>query len=107
MRLEDMYINYINALNLPLFFYQRHGKVIEEALLDSGATENFIDYRTITWWQIGTKKLEKLQRVFNVDSSKNKAGTITHCTVLWVKMNGKEKLQTFFITNLGCHRPKP
>ena len=47
MRLEDMYINYANALNLPLFFYQKRGKVTEEALLDSGATENFVDHRTI------------------------------------------------------------
>ena len=47
MHLEDMYINYANALNLPLFFYQKREKVVEEALLDSGATENFIDYRTI------------------------------------------------------------
>ena len=44
MRLEDMYINYANALNLPLFFYQKHGKVAEEALLDSGVIENFVDY---------------------------------------------------------------
>ena len=101
MCLEDMYINYANALNLPLFFYQKHGKVAEEALLDSGAMENFINHQTITWSQIGTIKLDKPQKVFNVDRSKNKAGTITHCTVLHVKMNGREKLQTFFVTDLG------
>ena len=59
MRLENMYINYANALNLPLFFYQRHGRVAEEALLDSRATENFIDHQTIAQWQIGTMKLDK------------------------------------------------
>ena len=54
-----LYINYANALNLPLFFYQRYEKVIEEALLDSGVTENFIDYQTVAQWQIGTKTLDK------------------------------------------------
>ena len=104
MCLEDMYINYANALNLPLFFYQKRGKVAKEALLDSGATENFVDYQTIVRWRIGTTKLDKPRKVFNVDGSENKAGTITWCMVLHVKMNGKEKLQTFFITNLGRDR---
>ena len=49
-------------------------------------------------------KLDKPRKVFNVDGSENKAGTITHCTILRVKMNGKEKLQTFFITDLGKNR---
>ena len=82
MHLEDMYINYANALHLSLFFYQRHGRVAEEALLDSGATENFINHHTIAQWQIGTTKLDKPQKVFNVDGSENRAVTITHCTIL-------------------------
>ena len=100
MHLEDMYINYANALNLPLFFYQKRGKVMEEALLDSRATENFVDYQMVAQWRIGTTKLDKPRKVFNGNGSENKAGTITHCTVLRVKMNGREKLQTFFITDL-------
>ena len=46
------------------------------------------------------KKLEKPSKVFNVDRSENRAGIITHYSILQVKMNRQEKLQTFFITNL-------
>ena len=59
LHLEDMYINYANTLNLPLFFYQKHGKVAKEALLDSGAMENFVDHQTIVRWRIGMTKLDK------------------------------------------------
>ena len=50
MCLEDMYINYANTLNLLLFFYQKCGKVAEEALLDSGVMVNFVDHQTIAQW---------------------------------------------------------
>ena len=43
----------------------------ETALLDSGATENFIDHATVVRLCLGTKKLEKPQQVFNVDGTYN------------------------------------
>ena len=42
--LSELYISYANAINLPLSLQKRDKMVAEEALLDSGATENFIDY---------------------------------------------------------------
>jgi hypothetical protein len=54
----------------------------ENALLDSGATENFMDERLVKQLKIGRRKMNRPQRVFNVDGSENKHGTLTHYCLL-------------------------
>jgi hypothetical protein len=41
-----MYIRKINAINMPFSFQTAHAMAKETALLDSGATENFLDQET-------------------------------------------------------------
>jgi hypothetical protein len=41
------------------------------------------------------------QRVFNVDGSENKHGRLTHYCLLQVKKGNQNRLQWFYITNLG------
>jgi hypothetical protein len=47
--LKRMYISYANAnaLNLPISFANVHKTVADVTLVDSGATENFLDQRTV------------------------------------------------------------
>jgi hypothetical protein len=42
-----MYITRRRALNIPIFFSNKDGMVLSDALVDSGATENFIDKRAV------------------------------------------------------------
>ena len=65
----------------------------ETALLDSGATENFIDHATVVRLRLGMKKLEKPRQVFNVDGTYNRHGTITHTCDLLVNKGGKKERQ--------------
>jgi hypothetical protein len=76
----------------------------EKALLDSGATENFIDETTWQWLGIGWKELGKPITVTNVDRTENKKGKITHYCWLCIKKGARDKLQRFFITDLGQDR---
>jgi hypothetical protein len=73
----------------------------EKALLDSGATENFVDETTWQQLGIGHKELEKPITVTNVDGMENKKGKITHYCWLRIQKGTRDKLQRFFITNLG------
>ena len=50
------------------------------------------------------KKLRYPHPVFNVDSTLNQHGTITHTCDLLVTQGNKRKCQRFFVTNLGCDR---
>jgi len=79
--------------------YQTQAEQI--ALIDSGATENFIDYRTVAKLRLGITKLPQQQKIFNVDGTENKAGLIKHCVHLYIKYGNQQKQSKFFVTNLG------
>jgi len=78
--------------------------VEETALLDSGATENFINHATVTRLRLGTKKLNFQRPVYNIDGTMNKHGTITHACDLMVKQGNKKVRQCFYVSNLGKDR---
>jgi hypothetical protein len=73
----------------------------EKALLDSSATENFIDETTWQQLGIGQKELKKPITVINVDNTENRQGKITHYCWLRIQKGTCNKLQRFFIMDLG------
>ena len=66
-----MFVNRSNSVNIKVAFSHYRGKAEETALLDSGATENFIDHTTVVKLRLGTKKLPKPRPVYNVDGTLN------------------------------------
>ena len=71
-----------------------------EALLDCGATHNFIDPQTIKTLSMGTNLL-KQPLVHNVDGTINQGGTITHYCNLWVWRGTHIEKLGFYVANLG------
>jgi RNase H-like domain found in reverse transcriptase/Reverse transcriptase (RNA-dependent DNA polymerase)/Integrase zinc binding domain/Chromo (CHRromatin Organisation MOdifier) domain/gag-polyprotein putative aspartyl protease len=71
------------------------------ALLDSGATDNFIDRKTIERLKLKTSRLPKKREVKNVDGSLNLSGSIEEEIHLFVKINDKKRKHRFYVTNLG------
>jgi hypothetical protein len=74
------------------------------ALLDSGATENFINHQYAAHLRLPTKRLEKARKVFNVDGTPNKKGDILFYTDLEVRTGQKYTNMRFFLTDLGPQR---
>jgi hypothetical protein len=99
-----MYIRRINAMNVRFKFQTAHAKAEETALLDSGATENFIDEETWKKMGVGRRPLSKSIKVYNVDGTENRKGELTHYCRLRILFDGKEDLQDFYITTLGKDR---
>jgi len=93
--------NYVQ-INFTLSHYQ--GQAEESALLDSGATENFVDHATVARLRLGTKKLNLQRPVYNVDGTMNRHGTITHACDLMVKQGNRKVRQRFYVSNLGKDR---
>ena len=91
-------------MKLTVPVYTAHAMAKQTALLDSGATENFISHRTWEKLGIGKKALEHPIIVYNVDGTRNKKGEVTHYCWLQVKHGGQEKLQQFFLMSLGGDR---
>jgi hypothetical protein len=73
----------------------------EFALMDSGATENFIDPRTVEHLRLPIKKLPHPRIIYNINQSLNKAGSITHKCPLIVTFGDITQTTDFFITDLG------
>jgi len=96
-----VFVNKSNSIQLkvPITHYQ--GTAEETILLDTGATENFIDQTTINKLRLGTKRLPYSQAVYNVDGTMNRAGTITRACDLLVTQGNKKERTRFYVTNLG------
>jgi len=91
-------------INLSIPVQTARAMAKQTALLDSGATKNFISFCTWKQLGIGRQELNEPITVHNVDGTKNKKGKIMHYCWLRVLYNRKQKLQRFFLTSLGKDR---
>jgi hypothetical protein len=101
---NEMYIRSLKAMQISFVFKKKLAKTDEIVLLDSGASENFIDMRTWEELGIGRIKLPRPIPVRNVDGTPNKLGAIEYFCWLRVKMGQQEKEMTFYLTNIGKER---
>src|SRR5260221_3485848 len=96
-----MYIAKNRAIQVPFKLHTREKRVDQKALLDSGATECFINPRAVQRLQLPTKKLLKPRSVRNVDGTLNKAGVIDKAVELHVTYNGTKTKHHFFVADIG------
>jgi hypothetical protein len=52
------------------------------SLIDSGATENFLNLAYTKWLQLPIKKLKDPQKLYNIDGTENKAEELQYYTDL-------------------------
>jgi predicted aspartyl protease len=73
-----MYIDRKDSINVPFsVITNKKTAEQEEALLDSGATHNFMDKRMAKRLGIGTKDLGASRAIRNVDGTPNVGGELT------------------------------
>ena len=71
------------------------------ALVDSGATENFMNLTYAHWLKLPIHPLEKPRKIFNVDGTENKSGELKYYTDLEVQTGNTRSPLRFFLTDLG------
>ena len=101
MSLDRVYVSHKNSLNIKVNFERTQERATTSALIDSGATENFINVRTVERWGLPRKILPRLRPIINVDGTENKVGMVTKACILEVLHDKKQHLQRFYVTNLG------
>jgi hypothetical protein len=72
-----------------------------KALVDSGATDNFMHPTFAKKIGLGLRELPNPKKIFNINNTTNKSGMITHYLNLDVRTNGIHKEMRFLITNIG------
>ena len=71
------------------------------ALIDCGATSQFMDHDYVEWNRLTTQKLQRAIPVFNVDGSPNEAGSITEIVDAILCYKGHMECTSFTVTSLG------
>ena len=88
-------------MSIRVFLHTSSKRAEASALLDSGATENFIDEGYARWLRIPFKRLLTPREVYNVDGTPNKNGRIEFFTDLEVRTGEQRTKMRFFLTELG------
>jgi len=89
------------AIHAEIQFHSRTLHQEASALIDSGATNNFISLDLVEHFFIPTIKLAKPKTVQNIDGTRNSIGTIDKAAHLDLTYNGKKDTHNFYVIDLG------
>ena len=100
-----MYVGNHNSVQIEFsFLSSTHGMAAENALLDSRATDNFIDHQTAQRLQLQPKELPRPHLLHNVNGTENCSGRITQYCNLLIQQGKQEAVQRFYLASLGKDR---
>ena len=88
-------------MRVPVSIRTRYFMAEKKALVDSGATDNFIHPAFAKRLGLEMMPLETPKRIYNIDNTSNKSGSITHSLELKVTTKGIEKVMRFLVTDIG------
>jgi hypothetical protein len=88
-------------MSIRVFIHTSKKRAKTPALLDSGATENFINQQYTSQLHLPIKRLTIPRKIYNVDGTANRKGDICFFTDLEVRTGEKRTNMRFFLTDLG------
>ena len=91
-------------MTLRFFIHSKSKRAEAIALIDSGATENFMNLEYAKYLQLPIKRLEEPQKLFNVDGTTNKSGALQYYTDLQIQTGTQKTNLRFFLTDLGDNK---
>ena len=86
---------------IKFYAHLRSKRAVDLALVDSGATENFMNLRYAQYLQLPIQEMREPQMMFNVHRTPNKARKIKYYTDLEVQTRSDHTKFRFFLTNIG------
>ncbi len=91
-------------MTVRVFIHSAAKRAETISLLDSGATENFLNLEYAKWLHLLIKKMTQPRKLFNVDGTENKAGQLQYYTDLAIRTRSTTTNMRFFLTELGEHK---
>jgi len=92
------------SMNLRFYIHSKSKRAEAIALIDSGATENFMNLEYAKYLQLPIKRLEEPRSLFNIDGTTNKSGSLQYYTDLQVQTGSQRTNLRFFLTDLGKNK---
>jgi hypothetical protein len=88
-------------MRVPVSLRTSYSMADKKALVDSGATNNFIHPRFAERMRLGTKRLAQPRKIWNINGTENKGGHLTEYIDLDVQTKHIHKEMQFLVTDLG------
>jgi hypothetical protein len=88
-------------MHVPVSIRTSYFMADKKALVNSGATNNFMHPAFAKRMGLGLQELPNPKKIFNIDNTINKSGMITHYLDLDVCTNGIHKEMRFLVTDIG------
>jgi len=91
-------------MTLHVFLHSKSKRAKTVALLDSGATENFMSLDYAKYLHLPIKTLKEPRKLFNVDGTPNRAGDLKYFTDLTTRTGTKSTTLRYFLLDLGDNK---
>jgi hypothetical protein len=88
-------------MTVRFFIHTKSKRAKALALVDSGATENFINLDYARYLRLPIQHLATPQKLYNVDGISNQSSDLLYYTDLSVQTGSKRINLQFFLSNLG------
>jgi hypothetical protein len=88
-------------MTIHTFLHSRSKRANAVALLDSGATENFMNLEYTKYLHMPIQCLKEPRNLFNIDDTLNKSRELQFFTDLQVQTRSQWTTLRFFLSNLG------
>src|SRR6201991_3783075 len=98
---DSIIMTRFRSLRIPVSIRTSYSMANIKALVDSGATDNFIRPAFAKRMGLGLQPLDRPKKIWNIDNTENKAGSITHFTDLEVQTKGICRIMRFLVTDIG------
>src|SRR6267142_108799 len=101
---SDVFISARKSMTVRTYIHTIAKRAEMIALLDSGATENFLNLTYARWLKIPIKRLPNPRTLLNVDGTENRSGRLEFYTDLQVRTGNDITRLRFFLSDLGEHK---
>jgi hypothetical protein len=88
-------------MTIRTFLHSRSKRAKAVTLLNSGATENFMNLEYAKYLQLPIQHLKEPRKLYNVNSTLNQSGELQYFTDLQVQTGTQCSTLRFFLSNLG------
>jgi hypothetical protein len=88
-------------MTVHTFIHLKSKRAEAVALLDLGATENFMNLQYVKYLQLPIKCLKEPCKLYNVDGTPNRSGELQYFTDLQVQIGMQRSTLQFFLSDLG------
>ena len=91
-------------MTLRIFLHSKSKRAETVALLDLGATENFMSLDYAKYLHLLIKILKELRKLFDIDGTPNRAEDLRYFTDLATRTGTKSTTLRYFLSDLGDNK---